>query len=187
MSNEIVWTNDQESICESVRENCLYMSRQNKKEYLKLKSSLARYRLPVIILSAMNSVWSVGVNRYWDQHLISGVSCLASLVVGIIGSVQMFYNIESKLEQTLLSQSQYYNLAISIYRELSLDRKHRDSNGVEYLNEVYQKYMTITDASLVLKNKRKFTDNLFGKPMLSQNKTLRDTIESLSDSSDDLP
>jgi len=79
MSNEIVWNKDQESICESVRENCLYMSRQNKKEYLKLKSSLARYRLPVIILSAMNSVWSVGVNRYWDQHLISG-GILFSLV-----------------------------------------------------------------------------------------------------------
>ncbi len=187
MTTEITWTKDQESICESVRQNCLYMSRENKKQYIKLKASLARYRLPVIILSAMNSVWSVGVSRYWDQHLISGVSCLISLIVGIISSIQLFYNIESKLEQTLLSQSQYYNLAISIYRQLSLDRKHRDSNGIEYLNEIYSKYIVITDASLVIKHKRKFVDSLFGKPMLSENKTLRDTIESLSDSSDDLP
>jgi len=115
------------------------------------------------------------------------VSCLISLIVGIISSIQLFYNIESKLEQTLLSQSQYYNLAISIYRQLSLDRKHRDSNGIEYLNEIYSKYIVITDASLVIKHKRKFVDSLFGKPMLSENKTLRDTIESLSDSSDDLP
>lgn len=187
MTTESVWNKDQESICEAVRGNCLYMSRQNKKQYLKLKSSLARYRLPVIILSAMNSVWSVGVSRYWDQHLISGVSCLISLIVGIIGSIQLFYNVESQLEQTLLSQSQYYNLAISIYRQLSLDRVRRDSNGIDYLNEIYSKYIVITDASLVIKNKRKFTDNLFGKPILSQNKTLRDTIQSLSESSDDLP
>jgi len=50
MTTEITWTKDQESICESVRQNCLYMSRENKKQYIKLKASLARYRLPVIIL-----------------------------------------------------------------------------------------------------------------------------------------
>jgi len=34
MTTEIIWSKDEESICESVRQNCLYMSRENKNNTL---------------------------------------------------------------------------------------------------------------------------------------------------------
>jgi hypothetical protein len=168
------WNNDQEIVLEGIRENALQMKRSNTKLYLSLKGQLARYKIPIIIISALNSVFSVGAERYLPQHYISGISCLLSLVVGIIGSLQMYLQIEGNMEICLVSSRDYYNLAIEIYKTLTLERQHRQNNGKEYLEEVYNRYVAITNKTIV--NKKKIVDRLFTSPALSENVELRNSI-----------
>ena len=171
------WNNDQEIVLEGIRENSLQMKKANTKLYLSLKSQLARYKVPIIIISALNSVFSVGAERYLPQHYISGISCLLSLVVGIIGSLQMYLQIEGDMEVCLVSSRDYYNLAIEIYKTLTLQREHRQSNGKEYLDEVYNRYVAITNKTIV--NNKKINDRLFTPPALMENRDLRLSIPSL--------
>lgn len=171
------WTNDQEVVLEGIRENALQMKKANTKSYLSLKSQLARYKIPIIIISAMNSVFSVGAERYLPQHYISGASCLLSLMVGIIGSLQMYLQIENNMESCLVASKDYYNLAIEIYKTLTLERGHRNSNGKEYLDEVYNRYVNITDKTIP--NRKKIQDKLFVAPALPNNDPLRLSIPHL--------
>jgi hypothetical protein len=171
------WNNDQEVVLEGIRENSLQMKKANTKLYLSLKGQLARYKIPIIIISALNSVFSVGAERYLPQHYISGISCLLSLVVGIIGSLQMYLQIEGNMEVCLVSSRDYYNLAIEIYKTLTLEREHRQSNGKEYLDDIYNRYVAITNKTIL--NKKKINDRLFTPPALMENKDLRLSILSL--------
>tara|TARA_R110000737_G_scaffold323151_1_gene335693 strand:- start:917 stop:1498 length:582 start_codon:yes stop_codon:yes gene_type:complete len=174
MNNE-EWTSDQETVLEKIRENALQRNRIYKRLYLSYKGQLARYKIPIIVLSAFNSVFSVGAEKYLPQHIISGVSCLISLFVGIIGSIQMYLQIEANMESSLSSSRDYYNLAIDIYKVLTLKRDHRLIDGKTYLDKVYNDYVTMTEKSLI--NRRKYLDGLFTTPDLPDNGDLRLTIQ----------
>lgn len=172
MNNE--WNADHEIVLEKIRENALQMNKIYKRLYLSYKGQLARYKIPMIVLSAFNSVFSVGSERYLQQHIISGVSCLISLLVGIIGSIQMYLQIEANMERCLISSRDYYNLAIDIFKVLTLKREHRLIDGKTYLDKTYNDYVSMTDKSII--NNRKYLDGLFAAPDLPENNALRISI-----------
>lgn len=174
----VKWTADQESVLERIRENALQQTKNYKRLYLAYKGQLARYKIPMIVLSSFNSVFAVGTGRYIPQHIISGVSCIISLFVGIIGSIQMYLQIEADMERCLISSKDYYNLAIDIYKVLTLEREHRVVDGKTYLDETYNTYVAITDKSIV--NNRKYIDGLFSIPDLPNNTHLRSSITNLN-------
>ena len=94
------------------------------------------------------------------------------------------------METCLVATKDYYNLAIDIYKTLTLERPHRTSPGKEYLDETYNKYVSITEKCIP--NKRKITDQLFAPPSLPKNEDLRLSIanhptppSSVEDSSSD--
>ncbi len=168
------WTGDQEAVLEKIRQNSLQQTKNFKRLYLSHKGQLARYKIPIIVLSAFNSVFSVGTTRYLEQHIISGVSCIISLFVGIIGSIQMYLQIEADMERCLISSRDYYNLSIDIYKVLTLRREHRMVDGKTYLDTTYNSYISITDKSLI--NNRRYIDGMFGIPELPNNPELRLSI-----------
>ena len=69
------WSDDIEQILENIRHNSVILSNEHKKEYLYLKGFLIYFRLPVIILSGINSVFSIGLNTYIDQTTVSLITC----------------------------------------------------------------------------------------------------------------
>ena len=170
------WTDDQETVLEKIRENCLEMKRSTTKSYTSYKEQLSRYKIPIIVLSAMNSVFSVGTQDYFPQNVISGVTCLISLLVGIIGSIQLYLQIEANMENCLVASKDYYNLAIDIYKNLTLTRDHRSMSGKEYLDDIYNRYVSITEKT-VLTSSKKYNDALFEVPGLPDNFKLRYSID----------
>jgi hypothetical protein len=170
------WTDDQETVLEKIRENCLEKKRSTTKSYISYKEQLSRYKIPIIVLSAMNSVFSVGTQDYFPQNVISGITCLISLLVGIIGSVQLYLQIEANMENCLVASKDYYNLAIDIYKNLTLTRDHRSMSGKEYLDDIYNRYVSITEKT-VLTSSKKYNDALFEVPGLPDNFKLRYSID----------
>jgi putative salt-induced outer membrane protein YdiY len=53
------WTEDIESILKNVLENCSLISEHHKKEYTELQERLKYFKVPVIVISAVNSVFSL--------------------------------------------------------------------------------------------------------------------------------
>lgn len=144
------WNNSIETILQNIRSNCVILSKLHKQRYFLLKSRLSWYKLPVIILNGFNSIISIGMQPYATQGVISITTSLISLTCGIVGSIELFFGIQKRMETDLVSQRDYYLLAIDIFKTLSLDREIRPFPAKEYLEKSYNVYTKLIESSSAL-------------------------------------
>lgn len=144
------WHTDRERILDKIRTNSIILSKAHKAKYQKLTNLLRYFRLPVIILSGINSVISVGFEKYINQNAISLTTCLISLTCGIIGSVELYLAIQTRMENELNSSKAYYLLSVDIFKYLSLDREHRDIDGDLYMDKKYEIYCKLFENSNII-------------------------------------
>jgi hypothetical protein len=157
------WTQDIENVLEQIRINSILLSKEHKKRYFYLTEILRYFRLPVIIISGINSIVSVGFQPYIDQGTISMLTCVLALLCSIIGSIELYLTIQKSMENELTSSKDYYLLSIDIYKTLTLGKDHRSMPAKEYLDEKYNEYVKLFESSNLLA--RKITDKLNPLPM----------------------
>lgn len=143
------WSKDIETLLDQLLENTNRLQEVHRVNYLKLKSQLVYFRIPMIVLSGLNSVFSVGLSAYIQQNLVSTINCLISLVCACISSVELFLNINKNMEITLQSYHGYKLLGIRISSTRKLDREHRDKNAMAFLNECVSEYKKLLEQSIV--------------------------------------
>ena len=148
-SKEETWSNDIETILYNILDNIKILQKLHKDKYLKLKGYLMIFRLPLIILSSLNSVFSVGLSIFLSQSNTSVINCLLSLICAVISAVELFLQISKNMEVELSSYHQYKLLAIKISHTLKLDSRNREMEGSHFLNEVISEYKNIFENSLV--------------------------------------
>lgn len=147
------WTPDIEIVLEHIRQNCVVLSNEHKTQYFYLKYILQFFRLPVIIISGVNSIISVGMTNYMEQSAISITTCILALACSIIGSIELYLAIQKGMENELASQQAYYLLGVDIFKNLSLAKEHRPIPAKEYLERCYNEYVKLTESSnAVIKN-----------------------------------
>jgi len=153
MNQNIIWSDGIELALNDIKENSLNNSESHKNNYYFYKSYLKYFRVPTIILSGMNSVFSVGLQPYISQNIISVLCCSISLICGIIASVELFLGIQNIMERELISSKGFYILSYDIFKILSIEREHRMVNGKTYLDDIHLKYCNlIENANLLDKN-----------------------------------
>jgi len=152
MSQELKY-NDIEGVLEKIRQNSSTLANYHRKRFLVLKARLKYYRIPIIVLSACNSVFSVCLTSFLDQTYISLLNMFLSLVVGIIGSVEMFLQINRELESSLVNQKEFYILSCDVYKYLELNRGNRITDERTFLNDTYTRYIKLIETSYTLKKK----------------------------------
>ena len=153
MNVENNWTPDIEQILEAIRTNSIILSNYHRKEYIKLVSYLKYFRIPVIILSSFGSVFNFALNDYLDQSVISSICCGMSLVTGLIGSIEMYLQIQKKMESELINSQALYLNAIDIFKVLSMNASNRNGNGVSYLEERFNVYCKLIASSNIVDKK----------------------------------
>ena len=144
------WDNSIEKVLDDIRINCVLLSKLHKQRYFDLKSSLKYYRLPVIILNGANSIFAVGLQPYIEQGTISLTNSLIALTCGIIGSIELFFGIQKRLENDMISQRDYYLLSIDIFKTLSLQRDLRPVPAKDFLEKSYNVYTKLIESSSTL-------------------------------------
>lgn len=147
------WTTDIENVLENFRINCVILSKEHKNRYFYLKHLLQYFRLPVIIISGINSIVSVGFQNFIKQEYISLTTCLLALICSVIGSVELYLAIQKLMENELLSSQQYYLLSIDIYKNLNLNKEHRQIPAKEYLEKCYSEYIKLFENSIIIAKK----------------------------------
>jgi len=151
--NETVegWSDDVELVCRNIEHNAVELSRLHKRHYLRLSHQQIYYRIPIIVLSSLNSIFSVGLSTYVSQPIVSTTNCIMSLICGIISSVELYFQLTKRIETELISYREYYLLSTRINSCLKLERDHRrETSGTDFLTEVQNKYNTLFEASNVL-------------------------------------
>lgn len=144
------WSDDIDELLDNIRINCVILSNLHKVRYFELKSTLKYYRLPVIILNGINSIFAVGLQPYINQGTISLTNSLIALTCGIIGSIELFFGIQKRLENDMISQRDYYLLSIDIFKTLSLDRTNRPIPAKDFLEKSYNVYTKLIESSSTL-------------------------------------
>jgi len=144
------WSFDIEQVLLSIQLNCETLTQEHKHIYFQQKERLKYFRIPIIVLSGINSVISVGLNGYLIQELVSVITCLLALMCSIIGSVELFLTIQRNMENALLAQRDFYLLGIDIQKTLLLDRLHRPIPAKDYLQEQYNHYVKLMESSNVI-------------------------------------
>ena len=74
-----VWTDDEEGILKTLTDTCFELSQHHIHKYNQLEKNIKYFKIPVIILSGMNSVIAVGTSQYLDQSIISAINCILAL------------------------------------------------------------------------------------------------------------
>jgi len=165
------WSEDVEQLSKDIENNASKLSAIHKQNYLSLHQQQKYFKIPIIILSSCNSIFAVGLNSYLTQDLVSSINCILSLICSIISSIELYINLQKRIENELMSYRAYYLLGIKINNCLKLDREHRtEANGVQFLIEVENEYKTLFNDSLV--NNREIEDklssvnnNIFSNPL----------------------
>lgn len=156
---------DIECLLENIRQNCVLLSKEHRKRYLKLKQTLKYYRIPIIVLSGINSLLSVSLEKYLEQGLVSIVTAVVSLTTGLIGSVELFLAISQNMEMELVTSKDYYLLGIEIFKMLSLRENNRNIDLKAFLDEKFQVYQKLIENSNLLE--KKILDKLAPIPILN--------------------
>jgi hypothetical protein len=158
MNSETDWTSDIENVLDNIRINSVILSNEHKNKYFHLKTILRYFRLPVIIISGINSIVSVGLQPYVDQGIISIMTCLLALVCSIIGSIELYLAIQKGMENELVVSKDYYILSVDIYKTLTLSKNHRPIPAKDYLDRKYNDYIKLFENSNLLA--KELTDKL---------------------------
>ena len=173
---------DVSKILDNIRCNASMLSNYHRKRYLQLKSRLKYYRLPIIVISAVNSVGAVALQPFLPQGYISLINMFLSLSCGIIGSIEMFFQFSKQMEIELTGSKEFYVLSTDIYKWLQLNPENRSVDGNTFLTDCYSRYSKLVESSIILK--KRLEDKLvdIGTPVTTLPLTI--STDGLSDSSD---
>ena len=152
------WTDDIEKLLHDIRINSAMMSNQHKTNFFYYKKVSARFRIPTIILASVASVSSVGLQSYTSQQHISAITCLISLVVGVINSIELYLRLQDNLESELDKSKQYYQLSTDIFKITSLHSENREGDAHKILDDFYDRYIELFSQSNLMRTT--FKDNL---------------------------
>jgi spore maturation protein SpmA len=147
------WTQDIESILESIRANSAVLTREYKKRHFLMKSTLRYFKIPVIVISAISSIISVGTQKYMEQSLISMTTCVLGLIVSVLGSIELYLKIQQQAEEDIIASREFQILSTEIFKTLSLRVEHRPINGKEFLEKKFDQYIKLIESSNPLAKK----------------------------------
>jgi hypothetical protein len=152
------WTPDIETVLDHIRFNSVLLSKEHKTRYFYLKKILRYFRLPIIVISSVNSVISVGFQNYISQTTISLINCMLALFCSLVASIEMYLAINRQMEDELMAAKEFYFISIDIFKVLQLQIERRPPDGKAYLEDRYKLYIKLVETSH-LSNKR-ITDKL---------------------------
>jgi len=162
------WSSDIEQILEKIRVNCVVLETHHKRKYFWYPSFLKYFRIPIIVLSATNSVVSVGLQGYLRQSYITILTCILSLVSGIITSTELYLSIQTSMESELIMSKDFYSLSITIHKTTKLDRNNRGINAKLFLNEIFNTYLKLREKSNLISEELEDKLNTITLPPIDQ-------------------
>jgi len=137
-------------ILDKIRINSIVLSNEHKRKYFCLAKKIKWFRIPVIVLSALGSLFGFGLSPFLQQSVISEICSVLSLIVGLIGSLELFLGLNTKMENELLHSKELYLFAIEIQKTLLLDVEHRHCDGMIYLEDRFMMYSKFIQDSYLL-------------------------------------
>lgn len=138
------WSTEIETNLKNIAINCSQQCEVSKKNYIDLLEKQKFFSIPIIVISALNSIFAVGLGMYINQQSVSVVNCIMSFFVSVIQSIALYLNISKRIDTNITCYRNYYLLSVKINNILNLKRNQRQENDAfAFLNECLAEYEAI--------------------------------------------
>ena len=134
------WTEGIFDVLDRIRVNCYELSEIHSYKYEYYKEVAKAYRIPIIVLSGINTFAAVGLNGALDPQHVGILTSLISLACGIITAVELYLNVQKKMENELISHKDYYKLSLEIYKTIKIEADKRGVDGKTFLDDKFNAY-----------------------------------------------
>jgi hypothetical protein len=151
--SEINFTPDVIALCEKIRLNSGVLHEYNRKLFLKYTERIRYYRIPVLLLSSVASVWSIAGTSFLPQSEVSLLNMLFGLIAGSITSLELFNKLDEKIRNAEELSHKFYTLSVEINKMIMLDDCNRSVDGKDFLNECFNSYVKLLENSFIMNDK----------------------------------
>lgn len=141
------WTEENEAILEVLAKKAFITSRYHERLYYMYNNRLKYIKIPIIVVSGINSVIAVGLADYVEQTFISATNSVLALICGVLGSIELFLKVSDNMVISLAAARELYVLHIEIRKTLKLRPDDRGMDAKTYLDNVYTRYVDIIQNS----------------------------------------
>jgi hypothetical protein len=147
------WTDKEEDFLQLLEKQADQLSVHYNKEYLYYKRLATKFNVPILIVSAINSLTAIALNDFVPQRYVSILNAVLSAGTGVMGSIQLYLKINEKMANSLKSAGAFKKLALKLSKELSLERDERDTDGKIFLNDCFAEFNTDLEQSNPIERK----------------------------------
>ena len=138
-TDEHKWSIDVENQLKNIEQNAIQQANISKIQYIELIWIQKHFKIPVIILSGLNSIFAI--SNFMNQSSVSILNCILSFIVATMGSVELYLGITTKMNIALNSYQSFYLLSVKINNCLRLEREHRSVlNGQKFLDDCLNEF-----------------------------------------------
>ena len=137
-----------------IKHSCYCMHELYRQKYVVSRFRLLYYDVPIIVLSAVSSVFIAGAEGYLDKTVVQVTTCVMSLLVGVIGALKKLLKIDENREQCLETYKDLFRLFCELSMVLDMPPSTRPGDPQQYATETANRYSEIMQRSLVLEERR---------------------------------
>lgn len=167
--SEQSWSTETQTILQILSDQSFLSSKEHEQLYQYYSSRLKYIKIPVIVISGLNSVLAVGLGDYVPQHMISASTSILALICGILGSIELFLKISENMAKSSAAARELYILHIEIRKTLKLSPKDRGIDAKTYLDNIYTRYIDIlNNAKLVIHDENEHVFETKSTPMIDE-------------------
>jgi len=143
-----------EAVLERIKHSCFAMHLLYRRRYFIAKKKLSYYDVPIIGLSALNSVLIAGGKDFVPPSVLQITTCLLAVIVGIIQSIKNYFKIDENRESCLVSYKDLFKMFCEISMLLDQPRHWRGVDPQKYTIDKGNEYQAIMASSLLLDDNR---------------------------------
>jgi hypothetical protein len=141
-----------EGILERVKHSCFGMHLLYRAEFLRLRSQMAYYDVPIILFSSMNSVLIAGGKDFVPADILQILTCLLAVLTGVIQALKNFFKVDENRENCLSTFKDLMRLFCDVSFMLDQPRVSRGVEPKKFCIDKGNEYQSIMNKALVLKD-----------------------------------
>jgi len=145
------WDGQLVDFLESIRNKSSKLSAKHTTKFFYYKSISNVFDIPIIILSVLSSSFAVGTGDFLEQSTISLVSCSVSMLVAILSSIKLYFNISTNITNELEISKTFHLLSLDIQKTLALPIELRKIEQLDFLNKCYDSFIILIQKSSLVK------------------------------------
>ena len=147
------WHDAEEVYLKKLQHQCEELYKHNMKEHMYFDRLSNKFNIPILVISAVNSLCAVSLNSFLEQKYVSVLNAVLSASTGAIGSIQLFLKVNEKMTKATRASMGFKRISLKISKELALDRHVRTTEGPTFVTDCFTDYNQVLEAANPIEKK----------------------------------